>query len=106
MRLTSQVDTELLENTRIDLGKDHGRVHFKSLQVLELVDSRLGAGICHPGDSERDQQFIQMQERSIVASEMVDLHLHDRIDDLRTDQLDIVFDARELFEGIEQVLSK
>ena len=77
-------------------------MYFKSLQVFELVDCRLGAGICHTGDGERDQQLVQVQKRSIVASEMVDLHLHDRVDDLRADQLDAVLNARKLFEGVEK----
>ena len=102
MRLAGEVHAELFENARIDLGEDHRGVYFKSLQVFELVDCRLGAGICHTGDGERDQQLVQVQKRSIVASEMVDLHLHDRVDDLRADQLDAVLNARKLFEGVEK----
>ena len=103
MRLACQVYAELFENARIDLGEDHRGVYFKSLQVFELVDCRLGAGICHTGDGERDQQFVQVQKRSVVTSEVIDLHLHDGLDDLRTDQLDAVFHARQTFEGVEEL---
>ena len=54
--LTGQVDAEFLENARVDLGQDHGGVDFKSLEVLQLIDGRLGVGIGDSRDGERDRQ--------------------------------------------------
>ena len=102
MGLAGQVDAELLEYAGIDLGENDGGVDFQTFQVLQLVDGRLGIGICDARNCQRDQQFVQVQERRVVAAEVVDLHVHDRRDDLGADQFDLIGDARQLLERVEK----
>ena len=102
MRLACQVDAELFENARVDLGEDHGRMNLQTLEMLELIDGCLGIGIMNARDSEGDQQLIEMQKGGVVTSEVVDLHLHDRAYEIGADQLDAVRHTGKSLEGVEK----
>ena len=67
--LAGEVDAEFLEDALVDLGEDDTGVCLQPGQLGDLVQGQLGGGVGDRGDGEGDQQFIQVQERAVVAEE-------------------------------------
>ena len=101
LRLGREIHAEFFEEGGVDVREDDGRVGFTAAQAVELVDRDLGHRVRHRADRQRDQQLVGVQARVVVA-EMLDLEVLDRLDDARRDQLELLVDARELFQGVEQ----
>ena len=100
-RVAGQADAQLLEGLAVHFGQHHGGVHLGAGQLGELVEGHLALLVHQAEDGDRDQDFVGVQAR-VVAVQVVDFGLLDGGDHHLGDELDVVGDAREVLQGVEQ----
>ena len=100
-RLKRDVHLELFEHVFIHVREDDGRVRLAVRQLFELLHGGLGGRVAHGADAQRHEHLVGVQARVVVA-QMLDLQVLDRLDDLGRDERDVLRDAAEVFERVEQ----
>lgn len=100
-RLEGYIDAELLEHLLVDVGEDDGGVRLAALEAVDLVDRVARHRVHDRAYSQRDQHFIRVQARIVVA-EVLDLEVLDRLDDARSDKLQRLVYPGELLESVQQ----
>ena len=75
-------------------------VHFAAAQFGELFRGNRRRGVRGAGDRKADQRLVQVEGR-VAALEDVALHVRDGLDDVRGDEVDLVGNAGEQLDGVE-----
>ena len=100
-RLERDVHLELFEHVFVHVREDDGRVRLAVRELFELLHGDLGGRVAHGADAQRHEHLVGVQARVVVA-QMLDLQVLDRLDDLGRDERDVLRDAAEVFERVEQ----
>ena len=100
-RLERDVHLELFEHVFVHMREDDGRVRLAVRELFELLHGDLGGRVVHRTDAQRDEHLVGVQARVVVA-QMLHLQVLDRLDDLGRDERDVLRDAAEVFERVEQ----
>ena len=94
------VHAQALEGILVRLGEDHAGVGLAAVELLELLDGRGGGGRGGRADRQSDQHLVDVQPRVAVA-QVTGLEILNRLDDRGGDQVDLVRDARQLLQRVE-----
>ena len=77
-------------------------MRLQTLQFRQLSDRCSSIPVADAGDRKRDENLVEVKQRAAIASEMFHLHVHDRVQDGRREQLDAVVDTGEIFQGVQK----
>ena len=99
--LAGEVHSQTLDGVRIHAGQDDRGVHVAALELGELLQSDSSRLILGGRAGQRDQDLIGVQA-GIPAAEVVGLEGLDGLDGAGGDQVDLMVDAGQLLEGVEQ----
>ena len=99
--LAGEVHPQTFDGVRIHAGQDDRGVHVAALELGELLQSDSSRLILGGRAGQRDQDLIGVQA-GIPAAEVVGLEGLDGLDGAGGDQVDLMVDAGQLLESIEQ----
>ena len=99
--LTGDIHAQPLEHVVIHGGDDDRRVHVAAVERAELLHGAHGVFIRRGADGQRQQHFIGVQA-GVEALHIAGFEGLNGPDDRRGDELDLVGNAREHLERIEQ----
>ena len=76
-------------------------MRIAALQILQLRLHHSRQRIAQPGDGQRQQHLVRVQP-GIMVAQILDLGLADGRDDRRGDQLQLMVDARQILQRVQQ----
>ena len=94
-------DTQLAEQLVVSVGEDDGGMKLATAELAQLFHRFGGVLVCDGADRQRQQQLVGVHT-GVTAAQMLYLQVHDRLNDLGGDQLDLIGNIRDVLEGIEQ----
>ena len=100
LRIAGQIHPEFAECVRVGLRQYHGRMRLATAQFRKIFDRLSGYGVCRRRDRKRDQYFIDMKSRIVVA-EYFDLEFVKRFDDYRREDIHFIADPSEDFQRVD-----
>ncbi len=100
-RLAGHIRPHLAEQLVVGVGEDDGGVHLAPAEIDQLVHRKGGVLVGYSADGEREQELVGVHA-GVVTAQMLHLEVLDGLNDRRGDEIDLVGDAREVFEGIEE----
>ena len=99
--LTGEVHPQTLEGVGVHAGQDDGGVHIAALELGELPQRDGGSLILGGRAGQRDEDLIGVQA-GVAAAEVVGLEGLDRLDGAGGDEVDLLIDAGQLLEGVQE----
>src|SRR5574344_880999 len=94
------VDPKFLEGAAIDFGQDHARMGLGALQLRKLSHRKLRERIGDGRDRKGDENLVEV-ESGVMAAEVIDLEIANRLDDGFREKKDVIGDAREILQSVE-----
>ena len=101
IRLIGDIDSQLLKQILIGMRKNYRRVSIASAKICKLIYSALGIIRVDGANRERDEHLIGMKS-GIVVSEMLDLEMLDRLNDLGGHKMQVLIDSGKCLYSVEQ----
>ena len=96
-----QIQAQLAEHALVRLGEDDGGVGLAARQLRQLFHRLFGVVVGDGADGQRDQDLVGVQP-GVAVAHVGDLEVLYRLDDGGGDQLDLVGDAGQLLQGVQQ----
>ncbi len=100
-RLAGEVHTELLEDFLVDVAQKNCGVDLAAFQERQGVQSLAAVLVIRAKDGEGDQDLVRVEAR-VLAVQVGDLRLLDRLDEPSRNELDAVVDPGKMLGGFQE----
>ena len=95
------MDAQALIELCVLLGENHREVGVAAPQIIQLLQHTLRQGIGDGGNGQGDEHLVGM-EAGVVMPQVLDFHVADGSDDGGRQQVQILVNAPQKLDGIEQ----
>ena len=99
--LTADVDAQAFIELGILLREDDGEVGIATPEIVQLLQHPLRQRIGDGGDGQGDEHLVRVQA-GIVVAQVPELHIADGCDDGGRQQIQLLVDAGQELDGVEQ----
>lgn len=100
-RLAGEVHAEFLEDFLVDVAQQDGGVDLAAFQQRKRVQSLAAVLVIRAQDRKGDQHLVSVQTR-VLAVQVGDFRLLDRLDEPSRNELDAVVDPGKMLGGFQE----